>query len=271
MRCLAALLALVCLAEARPQHLDFKPSICIYPYILGGTEASPGEFPWQLSQQRGGGGSWGHSCGASLLTSNSALSAAHCVDGATPDSIRIVAGLHSRSNENGAQASIANGYVMHADYNTGGWTFPNDIAIIYHNAFGLGGNTALLTLPPDNNNQFVGVTCTLSGWGRTSASNDLPDNLQKVDIPVISTAECNSRVSGIGSCHDSQIAVYSSSNAQGSCNGDSGGPMNCPLGGSVVAGVTSWGISGGGACLPSYPSVYTRTGYYLQWIRDNTP
>lgn len=52
--------------------------------------------------------------------------------------------------------------------------------------------------------------------------------------------------------------------------GDSGGPMNCPLSGEfVVAGVTSWGISGGGACLPEYPSVYTRTGFYRQWILDN--
>ena len=47
-------------------------------YIVGGTDASPGEFPWQLSQTRGG----SHSCGASLLSSAYGLSAAHCVDGA---------------------------------------------------------------------------------------------------------------------------------------------------------------------------------------------
>lgn len=45
--------------------------------VIGGTDASPGEFPWQLSQTRGG----SHSCGASLLSSNYALSAGSCVDG----------------------------------------------------------------------------------------------------------------------------------------------------------------------------------------------
>jgi len=46
--------------------------------IIGGSEATPHEWPWQLSQLRGG----SHSCGASLLTTTAALSASHCVDGA---------------------------------------------------------------------------------------------------------------------------------------------------------------------------------------------
>lgn len=50
--------------------------------IIGGQDASPGAWPWQLSQQRSSGGSWSHSCGASLLSSTKALSAAHCIDGA---------------------------------------------------------------------------------------------------------------------------------------------------------------------------------------------
>lgn len=54
--------------------------------------------------------------------------------------------------------------------------------------------------------------------------------------------------------------------------GDSGGPLNCPdgTGGYYVAGVTSWGISNPlGNCLQTYPSVYTRTSAYLDWIASN--
>jgi Trypsin len=52
-------------------------------YIIGGTNAQPGAWPWQLSQQRqGSAGAWSHSCGASLLSATRALSASHCVDGA---------------------------------------------------------------------------------------------------------------------------------------------------------------------------------------------
>lgn len=272
MRCLAALLALVCLAEAKPAYLvGVAPSISFDPYILGGTEARVGEIPWQLSQQRGG----SHSCGASLLRPGSALSAAHCVDGAPPADVRIVAGLHLRSDESTAVASLAESFLIHPSYNVGEGTFPNDIAIIYLltniNSAPVE-NIDFALLPPDNVEQFVGFTCVLSGWGRTSASNTLPDALQKVSIDVITTAECDSRMAAVAGadCTDAHIAVFDPALQKGSCNGDSGGPMNCPLSGEfVVAGVTSWGISGGGACLPEYPSVYTRTGFYRQWIIDN--
>lgn len=47
-------------------------------YIIGGSDAAPGEFPWVLSLIRGG----SHSCGASLLSSTKGLTASQCVDGA---------------------------------------------------------------------------------------------------------------------------------------------------------------------------------------------
>jgi len=163
---------------------------------------------------------------------------------------------------------------IHESYGIGAWTFPHDIAVVaLTDAFALSATVTRVVLPLDNVDQFVGTTCTLSGWGRTSASNILPDALQKVDIPVISTADCNTLMAPVSgaACDDTQIAVYDAAGATGSCNGDSGGPMNCPSAGTtVVAGVTSWGISGGGACMPSYPSVYTRTSSYLGWIDANT-
>ena len=46
--------------------------------------------------------------------------------------------------------------------------------------------------------------------------------------------------------------------------GDSGGPMVCTqLGNKVLAGVTSWGVSG---CGTSYPSVYARVSNYRLWL-----
>jgi len=66
--------------EARPS-IDFEARASFGSYIVNGVEAIPGEFPWQLSQQRLG-ATWSHICGASLLSSNYVLSAAHCVEGA---------------------------------------------------------------------------------------------------------------------------------------------------------------------------------------------
>jgi len=274
MRSLIAVLLLVCLCEAKPmQRLDAVASfgrLGIDNQIIGGSDADPNEWPWQLSQQRSG----SHSCGASVLSTTKALSAAHCVDGALVGTLRVVAGLHSRADESAAQASDVTSYTMHERYEVDSATFSNDIAIInLASAFTLGSTVVLLTLPPDNNNDFVGAGCVITGWGRTSASNELPDILQEAPITPITTTECSDLMRGVIGVEiwDSHLCLYDSANQIGSCNGDSGGPCNCPGGGSgwYVAGVTSWGISSGGACQQDYPSVYTRTSAYLDWIAAN--
>jgi len=74
------------IGEARPRPWSngvLRPSLMKggEQYIAGGTDALPGEFPWQLSVQRLSGGTWSHNFGASLLSATSGLTAAHGVDG----------------------------------------------------------------------------------------------------------------------------------------------------------------------------------------------
>jgi len=268
---LLLLAATVGMLEAKPAQLAMFPQFG--SFVIGGTNASPGEFPWQLSQQRqGSGGTWSHSCGASLLGSTRALSAAHCISGAATNIIRVIAGLHTRSNTAGTQTSSCARLAPHDNYNNGAATFANDIAIIHLvQAIATNNNVQFASLPPNNNNNFAGTTCVISGWGRTSSAQTLPDTLQKANILVITTAQCVTALGGIGSAWDNHICLKDNANAIGSCNGDSGGPLNCPLSGStVVAGVTSWGVSSAlGNCLQTYPSVYTRTSTYLTWISQN--
>ena len=261
------LIATAGLIEARPSA-KMMPTFS-YAGVVGGVDASPGEFPWQLSQQRQG-GSWSHSCGASLIGAQRALSAAHCVDGASASILRVIAGLHQRSNTANTQTSNVASYTMHEQYNQGTPTFANDIAILnLATAITTAGNIAFAALA-QGSNDFAGTTCVISGWGRTSASNTLPDTLQKASIGVISRTDCQGRVAGIGNIGDGHICLYDTATNIGSCNGDSGGPLNCPSGGStVVAGVTSWGISSLGVCRQDYPSVYTRVTFYYDWINSH--
>jgi secreted trypsin-like serine protease len=255
-------------------NLDAPTAVLNFDHrIIGGQDAVQGKWIWQLSQQRQSGTVWSHSCGASLLSSTKALSASHCVDGSPVNILRVIAGLYQQSDT--GVISTLTGYKMHESYNVGTPSYANDIAILsLASSIAAGGNIGYLTLPPDNSDQFTGDVCTITGWGRTSSSQQLPNTLQQVDLTVLSTSECDMRMTGVGGANvwDGHICVYDPAGQAGACNGDSGGPMNCPYsGGYYVTGVTSWVVSSGtGACLPEYPSVYTRTSYYLDWIANNS-
>jgi len=275
MKLFVALLAVFCVCDARPS--DDIPAFAtpfegVDSFILGGTNANQGEFPWQLSQQRLSGTSWGHSCGASLLSVRYGLSAAHCMDGNGASSLRVIAGLHDRSNTAGTTTANLSSYRMHESYNNGQATYANDIAIMTFatNVNTVAGRIAYATLPADNSNTYAGQTCIISGWGRTSSSNTLPNVLQKASITILTTAQCQSQgSSGVWANH---ICIRDNNNQAGACNGDSGGPINCGSGSNtLVTGIASFVWQSGGACLASRPSVYTRVSAYLAWIRNNTP
>jgi secreted trypsin-like serine protease len=255
-------------ANARPSLIA---STDVDLAIISGSDAAVGAWPWQLSQQRLG-TSWSHSCGASLLSATRALSAAHCLDGAAVSSIRVVAGQRDRTSYTGTQISNARSYKNHEQYQQGTASFANDIAIItLATAISTGSTVAFATLPPNNLDNFAGDTCVITGWGRDSSSNTLPTILQQANMTPLTTADCSNRIGSIGNIWANHICVYDSTNNRGACNGDSGGPLNCPrTGGYYVAGVTSWVVSSAlGNCLVSYPSVYTRTSTYLSWISSN--
>jgi secreted trypsin-like serine protease len=266
-------------ADARPSTYRSSPLLRaaagddIDLAVIGGTDAEVGAWPWQLSQQRLS-SVWSHSCGASLLSSRYALSAAHCVEGKSPSIIRVYAGLHDRTDTSPAQLSYVDSYVMHERYTVDPASYSNDIAILtLTTEIVIGGNVGIATLPLDDNSDFAGEMCVITGWGRTSSDDTLPDILQQADIGVISETACTAQIGRIGTIWEKHICIYDVNNVSGTCNGDSGGPLNCPdgAGGYYVTGIASWVVSSGGACQVTYPSVYTRVSSYLDWINTNTP
>jgi len=256
-------------------YIQARPSSFPSSKVQGGLDANPAEFPWQLSQQRQGTtGVWSHSCGASLLSSTRALTAGHCLEAASPNILRVIAGLHQRSVLTGTVTSNCAYYTMHNEYNSADATFANDIAIMHlvDPILANGGNIQYARLPQNDLQNFVGEGCIMSGWGRFSSSNSLPDTLQKAPIPVIAVPACRAQFAGLAPViWDKQICPYDEAGIVGACTGDDGGPLNCgATGGTVVAGIYSFGLQGPlGNCMATFPSVYTRTSSYLEWIAAN--
>jgi secreted trypsin-like serine protease len=248
--------------------------------IYGGINASPGEFPSAVEINHM---VYGHLCSGTIInptnpnstTAIYVLTAASCVDQIPPSQLYVIAGTTDRCNLVSAIIDSVQDITVHDSYKLGACTYSNDIAILrLQNPLPIGGPIQIATLPPDNSDQFEGITVVPEGWGVTSAANILPCPLQKGDMEVISTAEANTLLTGVPGALvcDSQLAVYDAANSITPCSGDRGAGLYGPLAGQMALfGVNSWGVSSGGVCLASYPYVTTRVSSYLQWIYDNTP
>ncbi|XP_047737890.1 transmembrane protease serine 9 [Hyalella azteca] len=230
--------------------------------IVGGTDARPGELPYQLSFQDTSFGANFHFCGASVYTTTVMICAAHCVDGENydnPKNLRIVAGEHDLSKDEGTeQARDVTKIIMHENYDSS--TTTNDISLLFvgtpliFNSYVDG-----VTLPASG--QSFSGNALVSGWGTLSSGGSTPDILQKVTVPIVSDASCRASYS-VSQIADSMMCA--GEEGKDSCQGDSGGPLAC---GSYLCGIVSWGR---GCALAGYPGVYTEVSYFVDWIANNS-
>ncbi|KAK6165604.1 hypothetical protein SNE40_022502 [Patella caerulea] len=259
MKIVLALLLVAAIAEAQNQR------------IVGGQDAEPHSHPWQVSLRRRDGNSWSHICGAVMINSNWALTAAHCIDAAASD-MQVVAGGHFlQSSSQFERASQLVNKIQHPSYDPNSTGFPNDIGLVeLETPIGENGGIKYATLPSDDSNDYSSTSeCYITGWGRTTDGGPLPNALQVTPTTVITNSACQSAhgLTGFLGVRQTNICVDGSGTSS-ACNGDSGGPAVCNVNGEmVVVGVTSWGRSG---CPVGYPSVYTRNSKYLNWIRSYT-
>ncbi|KAK9758549.1 Trypsin [Popillia japonica] len=63
-----------------------SPKFGFNPRIVGGQNATEGQFPYQISLRYYG----SHNCGGSILNKHWALTAAHCVDGYSVSALSVV-------------------------------------------------------------------------------------------------------------------------------------------------------------------------------------
>ncbi|UXR66234.1 serine protease [Bdellovibrio bacteriovorus] len=226
--------------------------------IVGGVEASIGEFPYIVSLQ-----SSSHFCGGSLIKKNWVLTAAHCVRGGTVK--KVVIGLHDRTNAVNAESIAPKRIIAHPGYNTR--TMENDFALIElsqdssYTPVAL--NPSEITLPEDGSQ----IMTTVAGWGTTrEGSYSLPTLLQKVSVPLVSTEACNKSYKN--EIKDSMICAGYESGGKDSCQGDSGGPLVAQdeNNQTYLVGVVSWGQ---GCARANYYGVYAKVSSAYSWIMEN--
>jgi secreted trypsin-like serine protease len=234
--------------------------------VVGGTDASPGEYPAVAEITFGP-----FLCTGTLITPTWVLTAGHCsnVTGGTvaspaswpPQLIDVrVGGVTQNDGEHRGVSRV----VMHPDYLlTSGY----DISLLQLSS----ASTMAPTQVAGAGERAIWTPDTLEtivGWGVTEEGGDLPDNLQEAQVPITTDAYC----AGAYSDFDPQTMVCAGFPQGGvdTCQGDSGGPMfgRTSTGVLRVVGTTSFGE---GCARPGRPGVYGRVAdeTLRPWIAAN--
>uniref|UniRef100_A0A8D2GI96 trypsin n=1 Tax=Theropithecus gelada TaxID=9565 RepID=A0A8D2GI96_THEGE len=228
--------------------------------IVGGYTCEENSVPYQVSLNYGY-----HFCGGSLLNEEWVVSAAHCYKainskfsgrGYEYHRIQVRLGEHNIEVLEGTEQFInAAKIIRHPKYNEVK-KYNNDIMLIK------------LSTPAVINARVS--TISLSGGDLTHISTffdlfliltaDYPDELQCLDAPVLTQAECEA--SYPGKITSNMFCVGFLEGGKDSCQGDSGGPV---VYNGQLQGVVSWGY---GCTQKNRPGVYTKVYNYLAWIKD---
>jgi trypsin len=237
--------------------------------IVGGSDASPGEYPAVAEITFG----TAFLCTGTLIAPKWVLTAGHCgsVTGAAVASPAawppqlITVRIGSVKPGQGEKVPVRRvvvqpNYFVNAGYDisllelsTASTKTPSKV---------VGAAGASLWSP--------GTIETIVGFGTTSEGGDLPETLQEARVPIATDAYCAGAYSHI----DPKTMVCAGFPEGGvdTCQGDSGGPMfgRDAAGVLKVVGATSYGE---GCARPGKPGVYARVGDTVLrvWIRSVAP
>nr|XP_036881843.1 kallikrein-15 isoform X1 [Manis javanica] len=232
--------------------------------VLKGEECAPHSQPWQVALfERGR-----FNCGASLISPQWVLSAAHC----QTRFMRVRLGEHNLRKRDGAeQLRTVARIIPHPGYEAR--SHRHDVMLLrLTRPARVSPEVSPVALP--TRCPQPGEACVVSGWGLVSDKEpgtrgspksqvNLPDTLHCGNISVIPTTSCNEDYPG--RVKDTMVCAGVEGGGTDSCEGDSGGPLVC---GGVLQGIVSWGDV---PCdTTTKPGVYTKVCRYLEWIRKTT-
>ncbi len=237
--------------------MSLQASAGVRPNIVGGSEASLGEFPFIVSLHE----RWGHICGGSLIRKNWVLTAGHCVTGTKITKIYI--GLHDQGRLTDGEMITPKRVIRHPQYNNSTTDF--DFALIELNQNStytpVEVNTEEIPISDELTSQTFATT---AGWGETAPSfRDSATLLQKVSVPLASKTLCEQGYPQ--QITDQMICAGYVDGGRDACFGDSGGPLTGLRndGRTVLIGIVSWGE---GCARKGKLGVYSKVNSVADWI-----
>ena len=212
-------------------------------------------------------------CGGTLVGDRHVITAAHCTEGKSSSSIKILIG-----DTNIAMANDTTRFIktlseirQHPNYNS--QTTENDIAILVLSSpvdLRAYPNIKPACLPNAGSiSQFVGQSAVVSGWGTVGSGLSLNSHLFEVNVEVYGKTNCGVHTSSMTS---DMLCAGLLAGGKDSCQGDSGGPLiakdSYNNGAATLIGVVSWGF---GCASVDAPGVYSDVTHFQSngWLSSN--
>jgi secreted trypsin-like serine protease len=207
----------------------------------------------------------GYWCTGTLISRDTVLTAAHCIDPATESSYTIHFGKNPRTFETITRNVAA--VMVNAGYNANAYEDRKDIGIIRFDG-GLPTGFEPMPLPTVQDFTHIGNTFYAAGYGTVTARTDIPRGSGSLRYTTQTFLE------GHITPTQTQFLV-DQRNGHGICYGDSGGPAFVRIGNRrVVIGIASAIYSTDTAAkkkndfdLCRYSAIYTNVIYYMDWIK----
>ncbi|MFO0736276.1 MAG: serine protease [Labilithrix sp.] len=230
--------------------------------IVGGKLATVESYEGIIQTENDAQGAW---CGATLIASEWAVTAAHCVfdDLEMGGFQRVVLGRQATNDGTGETIDVVD-VIRHEAYDNE--THANDIALLHLGAKSKHEPVRLVTKAAWPKLAAAGTDVTVVGWGATAEGGGMSNTLRQVTVPIVSTSTCNQQYEGI--IDSRQVCAGLPGGGKDSCQGDSGGPLFEKVDGvNVQVGIVSFGEGCGEA---NFAGVYTSVAMFRDWIEQNT-
>lgn len=222
------------------------------PLIVGGESAETSSYPWMVALTTSA--SESAYCGGALVAPDRVVTAAHCISGYMPSSVRVVVGRTDLRGSDGEERAVLRAWVD-PDYRSP--TDGADVAVLT-----LDRSVPYETLPleTDQSAYPAGRAATVLGWGYTSEGGPSSPTLRRADLPLVADSDCAATFREFRS--PAMVCAGNRAGGVDACYGDSGGPL---IAGGRLIGITSWGS---GCARARTPGVFVRVATYAAAIQE---
>lgn len=245
--------------------------------IVGGRNASKGEFPHMAALGYGTMDNINWSCGGTLISEYFVLTAGHCLSHQEFGNVKFVQLGHNilYRKENLDEYSIYNVQerFKHNDYKPP--SNYNDIALIkLDKKVEFSHLIKPACIYTEKSFDSIKSLILATGWGLNDNGGVQIDILQQVKLELFDQGTCEKNYANIparklsSGIIETQFCAGSRTENSDTCQGDSGGPLQYYSHKKflhIIFGITSFGKSCGNA---NSPGVYTRVSAYVPWIES---